>query len=55
MIKVNPKDLSEQNNHKLLAASVVPRPVAFVTTLNDDNTVNAAPFSFLELYLATLR
>lgn len=46
MIKVNPKDLSEQNNHKLLSASVVPRPVAFVTTLNDDNTVNAAPFSF---------
>lgn len=31
--------------YKLLTGTVVPRPIAFVTTLNDDGSVNAAPFS----------
>ena len=29
-----------------LVALVTPRPIAWVTTLNEDGTVNAAPFSF---------
>jgi flavin reductase (DIM6/NTAB) family NADH-FMN oxidoreductase RutF len=32
--------------YKLLTGLVVPRPIAWVTTLNPDLTVNAAPFSF---------
>jgi 2-nitrobenzoate nitroreductase len=31
--------------YKLITGSVIPRPIAFVTTLNEDGTVNAAPFS----------
>jgi flavin reductase (DIM6/NTAB) family NADH-FMN oxidoreductase RutF len=32
--------------YKLLTATIVPRPIAWITTLDADGTVNAAPFSF---------
>lgn len=32
--------------YKLLVATVTPRPIAWVTTLNPDGSVNAAPYSF---------
>lgn len=35
--------------YTLLASLVTPRPIAWVTTLNEDDTVNAAPFSFFNL------
>lgn len=33
----------------LLASLVTPRPIALITTLNADGTVNAAPFSFFNV------
>lgn len=42
-------DLSQrpiQDGYKLLQGTVYPRPVAFVTTLNADGGVNAAPIAF---------
>jgi flavin reductase (DIM6/NTAB) family NADH-FMN oxidoreductase RutF len=38
--------LDAQNTYKLLIATVVPRPIAWVTTLDEDGALNAAPFSF---------
>ncbi|MEC5129628.1 flavin reductase family protein [Verrucomicrobiales bacterium BCK34] len=35
--------------YKLLAGLVTPRPIAWVTTLNEDDSVNAAPFSFFNV------
>jgi flavin reductase (DIM6/NTAB) family NADH-FMN oxidoreductase RutF len=35
-----------ENVYKLLVSTVVPRPIAWVTTQDIDGTVNAAPFSF---------
>lgn len=35
--------------YPILASLVTPRPIAWVTTLNEDGTVNAAPFSFFNL------
>jgi flavin reductase (DIM6/NTAB) family NADH-FMN oxidoreductase RutF len=32
--------------YKLLTGLIVPRPIALVTTLNEEGVVNAAPFSF---------
>ena len=32
--------------YKLLVSTVLPRPIAFVTTVNEAGQVNAAPFSF---------
>jgi flavin reductase (DIM6/NTAB) family NADH-FMN oxidoreductase RutF len=36
--------------YKLLAALVVPRPIALVTTVGKDGVVNAAPFSFFNVF-----
>jgi flavin reductase (DIM6/NTAB) family NADH-FMN oxidoreductase RutF len=37
--------LSFAERYRLLSGSVIPRPIALVSTLNSDGTVNAAPFS----------
>lgn len=42
-------DVGAQNAYKLLAATVMPRPIAWVVTLDRDGTVNAAPFSFFNV------
>jgi flavin reductase (DIM6/NTAB) family NADH-FMN oxidoreductase RutF len=38
--------LSAQNRYKLLVATVVPRPIAWVVSENEAGQINAAPFSF---------
>ncbi|HET6235705.1 MAG TPA: flavin reductase family protein [Acetobacteraceae bacterium] len=38
--------LKDENAYKLLVSTVVPRPIAWVTTQDVDGSVNAAPFSF---------
>lgn len=39
-------DLSPQSCYKLLVSLVVPRPIAWVSTCNENGTINLAPFSF---------
>ncbi|WP_034385789.1 flavin reductase family protein [Deinococcus sp. YIM 77859] len=41
--------LDPADRYKLLTGTVVPRPIAWVTTLNADGGVNLAPFSFFGL------
>lgn len=41
--------LTERENYKLLTGSIVPRPVAFVTTLSSTGVVNGAPFSYFNI------
>jgi flavin reductase (DIM6/NTAB) family NADH-FMN oxidoreductase RutF len=43
-------DLSASQRYKLLTASVIPRPIAFVTTLGPGGIVNAAPYSFFNVF-----
>jgi len=43
-------DISAQDRYKLITATVVPRPIALVTTRNEDGTTNAAPFSFFNVF-----
>lgn len=38
--------LSARDRYKLLIGTVIPRPIAFVTTVDDNGRANAAPFSF---------
>lgn len=38
--------LSGRQRYKLMIGAIVPRPIAFVTTIDDRGVVNAAPFSF---------
>lgn len=41
--------LSQNVRYKILTALVVPRPIAWVTSLDDQGRVNAAPFSFFNV------
>jgi flavin reductase (DIM6/NTAB) family NADH-FMN oxidoreductase RutF len=38
--------LEAQNRYKILASTVTPRPIAWVTTLSENGVINAAPYSF---------
>ena len=49
MQKIDPKQLSERENYKFLIGSIIPRPIAFVTSISDQGVVNAAPFSFFNI------
>ncbi|UTR08895.1 flavin reductase family protein [Evansella sp. LMS18] len=44
--------LSKKENYQLLTSAVLPRPIAFVTSLAEDGTLNAAPFSFFNVLSA---
>ncbi len=43
--KLEPKD-----RYKLITSTIVPRPIALVSTRNEDGTTNAAPFSFFNVF-----
>jgi flavin reductase (DIM6/NTAB) family NADH-FMN oxidoreductase RutF len=42
-------DLSARERYKLLIGTVIPRPIAFITTLSRDGRRNAGPFSFFNV------
>lgn len=48
-ISVDPSALPPRDRYKLLTGLVVPRPIAFVTSVSAKGVVNAAPFSFFNL------
>lgn len=41
--------LAARDAYKLMASSVVPRPIALITSLNEQGIINAAPFSFFNV------
>jgi flavin reductase (DIM6/NTAB) family NADH-FMN oxidoreductase RutF len=43
---VDPDGLTSRERYRLLISALVPRPIAWVTTLSENGGVNAAPFSF---------
>lgn len=45
MIKIDPDPQTHQQNYKLMTGLVVPRPIAWITTLSSEGRVNLAPFS----------
>ena len=40
------RELSARDKYKLMIGTVVPRPIALVTTVDPQGRINAAPFSF---------
>lgn len=48
-MEFNVQQLSVRDRHKLLSSVVLPRPIAWVTTMSPHGEVNAAPFSFFNL------
>lgn len=41
--------LDQKEQAKLLKGSIVPRPIAWITTSNKDNLINLAPFSYFNM------
>jgi len=49
LLSFDPNTYTERENYKLLTGSIVPRPVAFVTSVARDGTINGAPFSYFNI------
>jgi flavin reductase (DIM6/NTAB) family NADH-FMN oxidoreductase RutF len=45
-----PGDLKPRERYKVLTSFVLPRPIAWVTTVGPTGVVNAAPFSFFNVF-----
>jgi flavin reductase (DIM6/NTAB) family NADH-FMN oxidoreductase RutF len=49
MLSIDPHTNTERENYKLLIGSIIPRPIAFVTTQSKDGILNGAPFSYFNI------
>ncbi|MBI0579157.1 flavin reductase family protein [Neobacillus cucumis] len=49
MLSIDPTAMSERDNYKFLIGSIIPRPIAFVTTMSEDEVLNGAPFSYFNI------
>ncbi|MCL6571086.1 MAG: flavin reductase family protein [Bacillus sp. (in: Bacteria)] len=49
MLTIDPTSNTERENYKLLIGSIIPRPIAFVTTHSKSGIVNGAPFSYFNI------
>ena len=45
-MKIDPNEIDKKETYNLFTSVIVPRPIAWVTTVNEDGSTNAAPFSF---------
>ena len=45
-----PDKLSPRERYKILTSFVLPRPIAWVTSVGPSGVVNAAPFSFFNVF-----
>ena len=43
---IDPAEQSFKDNHKIMIGSIVPRPIAFVSTVSSEGMPNLAPFSY---------
>lgn len=49
---IDPKNYPEREVYKLLTATILPRPIAWVSTISADGQPNLAPFSFFNAVCA---
>ena len=47
---INPKDISAPKMHSYLLGAVIPRPIAFASTIDKEGHVNLSPFSFFNCF-----
>lgn len=43
---INPENLNNKDRYKLMIGSIVPRPIAWVSSMDSNGTLNLAPFSY---------
>ncbi len=46
MVTLDPASLNIAARYRLLSDTIVPRPIAFISTLSENGSVNVAPYSF---------
>ena len=49
MLSIDPTKNTERENYKLLIGSIIPRPIAFVTSISQGGVLNGAPFSYFNI------
>ncbi|RFU70596.1 flavin reductase family protein [Peribacillus saganii] len=49
MLSIDPSTNTERENYKFLIGSIIPRPIAFVTSLSEEGVLNGAPFSYFNI------
>src|SRR5436189_1030842 len=49
-LSYDPANLAPRDRYKLLISLLIPRPIALVTTVGPTGVVNAAPFSFFNIF-----
>ena len=49
-LSYDPDTMAQRDRYKLLISLVIPRPIALVTTVGPTGIVNAAPFSFFNVF-----
>lgn len=50
MLSLNPKDIPPRQLHHYLLGTVVPRPICFASTVDENGNSNLAPFSFFNVF-----
>lgn len=50
MRTIDPKDANPKDIHQYLLGAVAPRPIAFVSTIDENGTPNLAPYSFYNAF-----
>lgn len=49
MVHFSPEEISERDNYKFLIGSIIPRPIALITSVSEDEVLNIAPFSYFNI------
>ena len=50
MLRIDPKQITTKDLHQYLVGTVAPRPIAFVSTMDENGTPNIAPYSFFNVF-----
>ncbi len=50
MLTINPKEIHFSKLHGHLQGAIVPRPIAFASTIDKEGNVNLSPFSFFNIF-----
>jgi len=50
MLSIDPKDTPQKDLHQFILGTVAPRPIAFVSTIDEEGNKNLAPYSFFNAF-----
>ncbi|MGB3079381.1 MAG: flavin reductase family protein [Saprospiraceae bacterium] len=50
MLTIDPHDVVQKDLHQFILGSVAPRPIAFVSTIDEEGRQNLAPYSFFNAF-----